>query len=193
VTSIIPPILTCLVGKQLGDPATSEHYRLRNHAASLIKLVCRRFGQSSHTLRPRLARAFLRHFLDPSKTLGTHYGAITGLAAVGGRESVRVLVLPNLKLYEKVYRPEIDGNTSKRADAEMVVEGIINALGLLEHDETGILIRTERVGISDETREGLAMKVGDVVADRLWKSGKLGIISAILGTASGALSGAYDS
>ena len=193
MTSIIPPILTCLVGKRLGDPATSEHYHLRNYAASLIKLVCKRFGESSHTLRPRLTRACLRHFLDPSKTLGTHYGAIIGLAAVGGRESVRVLILPNLKLYEKVYRPEIDENTSKRADAEMVVEGIINALGLLEQDETGILIKTERVGISDETREALAKKVGDVVADRLWKSGKLGIISAILGTASGGLPGAYDS
>lgn len=180
MTSIIPPILTCLVGKRLGDPSTNHHFHLRNYAASLIKLVCKRFGESSHTLRPRLTRACLKHFLDPSKPLGTHYGAIVGLAAIGGRESVRVLILPNLKLYEKVYRPEIEDNTPKKADAEMVVEAIFNVLELLEQDETGILVKTEGVDINEETREALVKKVGDVVADRVWKSGKMGLVAAIL-------------
>ena len=246
VSSIVPPILTCLVGKRLGDPSGPgcyEHYKLRDYAASLLKLVCRRFGSSSHTLLSRLTRACLKHFLDPTKPLGTHYGAIVGLAAVGGRESVRVLILPNLRLYEKVLRPEFEqqeqddagagtppggnGNNSKKRDAQMVVEAIFNVLTLLEEDcdrddsssgssgrgiGNGIGSSSSSSGRSkgrvkeeladdaadgaaaggreggdgdgdagqEELREQLARKTGDIVAERVCRSGRHRLVRAIL-------------
>jgi transcription initiation factor TFIID subunit 6 len=185
VSSIVPPILTCLVGKRLGDPSTYQHYQLRDYAASLIKLVCKRFGGASHTLLSRLTRACLKHFLDPTKPLGTHYGAIVGLAAIGGRESVRVLILPNLKLYEKVIRPELEEDTPKKRDAEMVVEAIFNVLKLLEEDEVvaagGLILKTEGGDeMREEMREQMARKIGEVMADRVWKGGKSGMVRAIL-------------
>lgn len=185
VSSIVPPILTCLVGKRLGDPSTYQHYQLRDYAASLIKLVCKRFGGASHTLLSRLTRACLKHFLDPTKPLGTHYGAIVGLAAIGGRESVRVLILPNLKLYEKVIRPELEEDTPKKRDAEMVVEAIFNVLKLLEEDEVvaagGLILKTEGGDeMREEMREQMARKIGEVMADRVWKGGKGGMVRAIL-------------
>ena len=244
VSSIVPPILTCLVGKRLGDPSGPgcyEHYKLRDYAASLLKLVCRRFGSSSHTLLSRLTRACLKHFLDPTKPLGTHYGAIVGLAAVGGRESVRVLILPNLRLYEKVLRPEFEqeqddagagtppggnGNSSKKRDAQMVVEAIFNVLTLLEEDcdrddgssgrgignsngnpssssgsgrskgrvkeesaddaADGAAAGGREGGDGDgdagqeELREQLARKTGDIVAERVCRSGRRRLVRAIL-------------
>jgi transcription initiation factor TFIID subunit 6 len=188
VSSIVPPILTCLIGKRLGDPTTFDHYALRDYAASLIRLVCRRFGESSHTLRPRLTRACLKQFLDPSKPLGTHYGSIIGLAAIGGRESVRVLILPNLKLYEKVIRPELEEDTPKKRDAEMVVEAIFSVLKKLEDEESPKVNRVksedgmEGMQGDEGLREALARKIGDVAAERVCRSGQKSLAKAILET-----------
>jgi len=179
VAAIVPPILTCMVGKRLGDPTTSQHYALRDYAASLIKLLCCRFGESSHTLRPRLTRACLKHFLDPTKPLGTHYGAIVGLAAIGGRECVRRLVLPNIKLYEQVLKPELEEDSGQRRDAGMVVEAIFNVLKLLDEDETDI---PNRMQDNEEVKAALVDKLGDVLAERIWKEGKSGMVQAILDT-----------
>lgn len=177
--------MTCLVGKRLGDPSTYQHYALRDYAASLTKLVCKRFGEASHTLRPRLTRTCLKHFLDPSKPLGTHYGAIAGLAAIGGRESVRVLIVPNLKLYEKVIGPDLEEDTPRKRDAEMVVEAIFSALKLLEEDEVLATIKRENGDSGDERlRELLGKRIGDVMAERVWKSGNRGLARSIVETSS---------
>lgn len=42
-----------------------------------------RFGHVYHNLQPRVTRTLLHAFLDPTKTLPQHYGAIRGLAALG--------------------------------------------------------------------------------------------------------------
>lgn len=174
VASIVPPILTCLIGKRLGDPTTQAHFQLRDFAASLIKLVCKRFGDSSHTLRPRLTRTCLKHFMDPSKPLGTHYGALIGLAAIGGREAVRILVVPNIKLYEDVIRPALDDDSGKKQEAEMVVNSIVKVLKLLEED----VVTTGTVG--DGELEKLKAKIGDIVAERVWKEGREVLVRGIL-------------
>ncbi|KAA8913275.1 hypothetical protein FN846DRAFT_930402 [Sphaerosporella brunnea] len=186
VAVIVPSILTCLIGKRLGDPTTFDHYTLRDYAASLIGLLCKRFGESSHTLRPRLTRACLKHFLDPSKPLGTHYGAITGLASIGGREAVRVLILPNLKLYERMIRPELEEDTPKKRDAQMVVEAIFTALKQLEDDDNVHVKHENGNGMADEQqREALARKIGDIATDRVWRSGRRGLVKAILDAKAG--------
>jgi len=62
----------------------------------------------------------------------------------------------------------------------MVVEAIFNVLELLEQDETGILIKTDGADVNEDTREALVKKVGDIIADRVWKSGRMGLVTAIL-------------
>lgn len=182
VSSIVPPILTCLVGRRLGgDPSSAQHYPLRDFAASLIKLVCKRFGDSSHTLRSRLTRTCLKHFLDPEKPLGTHYGAIIGLAAIGGREAVRVLVVPNLELYDKVLREAMEEGAAKARDADMVLGAIMGALKLLEEDEiNGVAAVNGVLQMNDETRERLKKKIGEVVTDKVWRDGREKIVKAVL-------------
>ena len=102
--SIVPPVLTCLIGRRLGDqPAGSAApYQLREMAAALIGVICKKYSGVSPTLKPRLARTCLKHFLDPTKPMGVHFGAVLGLQAVGGTEAIRALILPNLKAYETV-------------------------------------------------------------------------------------------
>lgn len=44
-----------------------------------------RFGHIYHNLQPRVTKTFLHSFLDPTKALTQHYGAIKGIAALGSR------------------------------------------------------------------------------------------------------------
>lgn len=125
MSSLVPPILTCLVGKRLGD-SSNAHYSLRNLAASLLSLVTKRFGESSHTLKPRLMRTCLKHFLEPGKSLGCHYGAILGLAAIGGAEAVRVTIIPNLRIFDKVL-----DEGGGRDDIVKCVDAVGRALGII--------------------------------------------------------------
>lgn len=157
-----------------------HHYSLRDVAASLIGLVCKRFGDSSHTLRPRITRTCLKHFLDPSKPFGTHYGAITGLATIGGRESVRVLILPNLKLYENVLKPELENDSPKQRDAEMVLEAILSGLKKLEEPDAELLVKHENSIIGEDMKTRLVEKVGDILAERVWRLGRSSLIRAIV-------------
>ena len=125
----MPSILTCLVAKRLGDPSKSsisQTYALRDFAASLLSLVLQRFSASYSTLKPRITRALLKAFLDNKKPFTTHYGAITGLRVVG-KEVVRTLVLPNIKIYgEMVLQLAFsdEGDISQREDAERCLEAI---------------------------------------------------------------------
>ena len=125
----MPSILTCLEAKRLGDPTTSppkETYQLRDFAASILKRVLERFSSSYSTLKPRIARALLKAYLDNKKPFTTHYGAITGLAVMG-REVVRTLVVPNLKIYsEMLLEPALnEGDLGRREDAEKCLEAIM--------------------------------------------------------------------
>src|SRR5947209_14799997 len=147
ISSIVPSIITCLIGKRLGSetsPSISS-YPLRDYAASLIGLVCRRFGDSSHTLKPRLARTLLKNFLDNTKPYGTLYGAIVGLASMGNHEVVRVLILPNVKTFEDFIRDEIMNDGPRKVEAEMCLKAIIMALERLKEDEVELMMDAGRV------------------------------------------------
>ncbi|PRQ32051.1 putative TAF6 HEAT repeat domain-containing protein [Rosa chinensis] len=65
-----------------------------------------RFRHFCHNLQPRLTRTLLHAFLDPTKALPQHYGAIQGLAALGPNV-VCLLILPNLDSYMQLLEPEM--------------------------------------------------------------------------------------
>ncbi|KAJ1952878.1 histone H4-like TAF Taf6, SAGA complex subunit [Dispira parvispora] len=117
---LMPALLTCLVGKRLGEvpselsvthePSTQamdieepssyvrDHWALRDTAAQLVARICKEYGQAYHTLQHRITRTLLRAFLDPTKPFSTHYGAIVGLTQLG-TPVVKLLLLPNIKAY----------------------------------------------------------------------------------------------
>ncbi|KAL8687856.1 MAG: hypothetical protein Q9218_006089 [Villophora microphyllina] len=181
IASIIPPVLTCLVGRRLGSsPDPLSHLPLRNVAAALLGSICKKYGRSSHTLKPRLARTCLKHFLDPTKPLGANYGGIIGLQAVGGTEVVRALILPNVKEYESLLRePWVDEGSPKHAEAEAVLTALVGALQALEDDTLGLT--NGHANVSDEEeRRRFEEKVGPLVAERVFQMNRPKLVRALL-------------
>lgn len=127
-TTLCSSVLTCLVGRGLANPSKEDqaaYYYLRDYSASLIGHIAAKYQKSSQQLKPRLARTFLKYFLDPKKPLDQHYGAIKGLVAIGGTEAVRMLIIPNLKAYNRVLQR---GLQESRDDAEMVIGALVKAI-----------------------------------------------------------------
>ena len=180
IASMIPPVLTCLVGRNLGPPNSLDHYDLRALAASLLKHLCAKYSKNSHNLKPRLARSCLKHFLDPKKPSGTHYGAILGLRAVGGAEIVRALIVPNLREYSELLRDDLAQEGSiRKAEAEKVLHALLECLGLLVDEDLSMMN-----GHSEEAVESinvkLVEKIGDVVGSRIVEAGHVSLAKAVL-------------
>lgn len=158
-------ILTCVIGRRLGSGQPDEQhsqYQLREHSASLLGLVAKKYARSSQHLKPRLARICLKSFLDPSMPLGVHYGAINALVAFAGAEAARMLIIPNLKAFESVLlRAGGEGN----ADVEMVISAILKGIRSLSADA---MLLTNGAGAyvdhTAEVEEYLGSMIGKRVA-----------------------------
>lgn len=179
VPSVVPSILTCLIGKHLGPSSAGDsHFSLRNFASSLLSSIARKYGPSSSTLKPRIARSCLKHFLDSHKPFGTHYGAILGLSMITASAGVRSLILPNLKAYD-VHLQEGIKDETKRSDAEKVVEAIMHALDDLERDSVGA-VQANGHPEGDTLKERLIEAVGEVIGTKVFESGRQTLINAVL-------------
>ncbi|KAM7492744.1 hypothetical protein LguiA_035665 [Lonicera macranthoides] len=142
IHQMMPSIMTCLVAKRLGNKFSDNHWKLRNLAANLVASICKRFGHVYHNLQPRVTRTLLHAFLDTTKALPQHYGAIQGLAALGPRV-VRLLVLPNLEPYlqliEPVLKLEKQKNEMKRHEAWRVYGALFCAAGQCIYNQLKML------------------------------------------------------
>ncbi len=175
-------MLTCLVGRRLGNSADPlAPYHLRRMAASVLSSITKKYSKSSHILKPRLARTCLKHFLDPSKPIGTHYGGIIGLQAIGGSELVRALIVPNLKEYDAflIDSTEDTDNDNNKKGGEMVIEALVDALMSLEADSMGAINGLAN-GHAVETRKQVAEKIGELLAGRIMELGRPRLVKAIL-------------
>ena len=95
----MPPLLACLLGKRLcEDPEKEDHWSLRDHCASILSELCRKFGNIYSTLVPRVTKTFVKTFLDPSKPYASHYGALMGMTKFGPH-AIEILLLPHLEGY----------------------------------------------------------------------------------------------
>ncbi|KAK1257228.1 hypothetical protein QJS04_geneDACA024727 [Acorus gramineus] len=134
---LMPSIVTCLVSKKLGHRIADNHWELRDFSANLVASICKRFGHVYHTIQPRLTRTLFNAFMDPTKSLTQHYGAIQGLAALGP-SVVRLLILPNLEPYLRLLEPEMQletqKNEMKRHEAWRVYGALLCAAGQCLYD-----------------------------------------------------------
>lgn len=139
---LMPSVMTCLVAKFLGNKASDSHWELRNFTANLVASICKRFGHVYHNLQPRVTRTLLHAFLDPTKTLPQHYGAIQGIAALGP-SVVRLLIFPNLEPYLQLIEADmqLDKQKSevKRDEAWRVYGALVCAAGLCIYNQLNIL------------------------------------------------------
>ncbi|KAI4307939.1 hypothetical protein L6164_031063 [Bauhinia variegata] len=134
---LMPSIITCLVAKRLGIRPSDNHWELRNFTADLVASICKRYGHIYHNLQPRVTKTLLHTFLDPTKTLPQHYGAIKGIASLGS-SVVRLLILPNLEPYMHLLGPEMQlekqKNETKRHEAWHVYGALLFAAGQCIHE-----------------------------------------------------------
>ena len=183
VASLVPPVLTCMIAPRLGPAAAAAnplaHYPVRATAASLLGRVADKYAASSHTLKPRLARTCLKHFLDPRRPFAVHYGALLGLRAVSGREGIRSLVLPNLKEYGKLLQEGLDTGAPGDKDAEMALGAVVGSLRSLE-EEGGPQVNGYASGDVLDHRAKLEGKVGPLLANRILREGSPQLVQAVL-------------
>ncbi|OAL51091.1 Arf-domain-containing protein [Pyrenochaeta sp. DS3sAY3a] len=202
VAYMVPPILTCCTGKNLGPTnqlapsnASSEtlngsgpngyghhnqdHFELRRFAASLLSRICQKHSSSNQGLKKRIARTCLKQFLDFNKSIGTHYGALQALLLViGNVEAMRMLVLPNLKMYNDDFLKKELADEGKRHDVEQLIAMFMGAFTALVRKSPG---RTTNGTSSVESlREQLNERIGDVLTDQIIMSNKLAEAQAIL-------------
>jgi len=179
VASLIPPALTCLIGKHLGNTAADgphAHFALRDLAASLLSSIAKTFGASTSTLRPRLARSCLKAFLDSHKPFGSHYGAVLGLQGVAGTAGIRSLVLSNLKAYDLVLKQGLSDDQNKD-QAQMVAQALMRALESLEKDAVDSMNRHPD---GQELKSRLVDTLGEVMGSKVFDTGRPTLVSAVL-------------
>ncbi|KAL0091242.1 TATA box binding protein associated factor [Phycomyces blakesleeanus] len=126
---LIPPILSCLVGRTICESPFEDHWSTRHRAAGLMTLICNQFGKAYHTLQPRITKTLLRALLDPARPLTTHYGAIVGLDQLGP-EVTRVLVAPNIKFYAETCLKSalVSSSPIRKLEAQKCKEALVNVL-----------------------------------------------------------------
>ncbi|GAB7347322.1 hypothetical protein MBLNU459_g3400t1 [Dothideomycetes sp. NU459] len=179
IASLIPAVLTCLIGKHLGSTAADgplAHFGLRDFSASLLSFIAKKYGQSSTTLKPRIARSCLKDFLDSHKPFGSHYGAILGLQGIAGTAGVRTLILPNLKAYDMVLKQGL-ADEQKMDQAEKVVSVLLRALETLEKDSANI---TNGHPEGNELKERLTESIGEVMGAKVFEIGRASLVRAVL-------------
>jgi len=191
---ISAPVLTCLMARRVGPDnvgadALKDQYQLREFAGSLVGRIATRYARSNSLLRPKLTRTCLKYFLDPTKPPAVLFGAICGLAAVGGPEAIRILLLKNLESVDSgILQPLIDrrdrGEISG-AEVEMLIGGIVQAITLLTqvpHDSGVDIAMTN--GIDDTIRDGEAAQlhgfIGPILASRLVSLGDAKLVRLVL-------------
>jgi transcription initiation factor TFIID subunit 6 len=177
-TTLCSSVLTCLIGRGIPGATSDEirdQYKLREYSASLIGHIAKKYAKSSQQLKPRLARTFLKYFLDPRKPLDQQYGAIIGLSAVGGPEAVRMLVIPNLKAYNGVLAR---GQTESPLDAEMVVGALVKAVRSIVDE--GILLTNGNGAAGDDLGAEVEEFVGPIVGAQIVRLGDHKLEKAVL-------------
>jgi transcription initiation factor TFIID subunit 6 len=195
-SALSAPVLTCLMSRKLGgsssaltdnnndggsDNTLREQYRLRELAASLLAMIARKYGATNALLRPKLTRTCLKHFLDPTRSPAVLYGAISGVAAAGGPEAVRVLVLPNMKSFDAaVLQPLREKGEAQALELEMLVGGIMKAVESLAGG-TGIPTTNGANGV-DLSREAEQVSefLGPVIGQRVARLANHALNRAIL-------------
>ncbi|KAH9989416.1 DUF1546-domain-containing protein [Xylariaceae sp. FL0662B] len=183
-SSLCAPVLTCLLGRKIGSEngldAIKEQYQLREFAATLIGQLARKYSGTNKMLRPKLVRTCLKNFLNPSLPPSVWYGAICGMAAAGGADVVKVLVLSNLKDFEMgMLAPLRDKGEASRAEFETLVGGILKAIQPLAGEDFPM---TNGVNGSVSESEASQVKafVGDIIGERIVRLGDHRLNQAVL-------------
>lgn len=88
---ILPPLLSCVIGKSISKEA-------REDASELVRHVFETFGPKYKSLTPRIVNLLLKAWLDESKPENVQYGALHCLSTLSSNV-VKEFILPNVEKY----------------------------------------------------------------------------------------------
>jgi len=162
--------LTCLVGRRLCDKPEENHWQLRDYSAKLIAHICNIWGTSYSTLQPRITKTLISAFLDPSKPLTTHYGAIVGLTFLG-YHVIQLLILPNLRAYIRLLSPELQSTSpNKLLEATKVHGALLRATGVYYRKTVEEYIRLNSTKSTEDLPEDIKKQLTefkDILGDAI--------------------------
>lgn len=92
---ILPVLLSCVVGKLIGDEP-------RKYAIDLVKYIFDTFAPKYKSLSPRISNFLLKAWLDSSKHEKVQFGALLCLSSLSNTV-VKEFIIPNLENYKSDY------------------------------------------------------------------------------------------
>lgn len=94
---LIPSVVSCLLNRQLCQrPESEDHWSLRDLAAKIVAMICKKYSNSFNNIQTRLTRTFSKCLTGNTQGLAVHYGAVVGFGELG-QESIAACVIPLLK------------------------------------------------------------------------------------------------
>lgn len=180
VTSLVPPILTCLIGRHLGRLGDSlkEQYDLRDTAASLLGIISKKYGSTSAELQPRLARTCLKTFLDPTRSIGEQYGALIGFSAVSGPDGIRTVILPTIKTYEIVIKKAINEFGEDDHGVKMIKAALLKSIMSLTDGQ--LTVTSDANGDASGDAPALVEYLGEIIGSEVAMKGNHQLNKTIL-------------
>ncbi|RCN48464.1 hypothetical protein ANCCAN_05459 [Ancylostoma caninum] len=115
---IIPAVCSCVVCSEISaDPDDKRHFRVREFAALILAMVCKRTHLAD--VRARITTLLCRVFTDSRANLASLYGALYALGELGC-ETVASVVFPRLELLRKRIASLKEAAPQQASDAERV-------------------------------------------------------------------------
>lgn len=95
---LIPSTCTCLLNRQIcSRPESEDHWSLRDLAAKIVALICKKYSNSVNNIQTRLTRTFSQTLQgNIQQGLAPHYGAVAAFGELG-QEVITACVIPRIK------------------------------------------------------------------------------------------------
>eukprot|EP00051_Salpingoeca_urceolata_P016279 m.215330 g.215330 ORF g.215330 m.215330 type:complete len:440 (-) comp18634_c0_seq5:58-1377(-) len=125
---VMPSVITCVVGKKLGDyPTEQNHWQLRDVAATLVAAICAKYANQYNEIQARVTKTLVKKFLSADTSLPTQYGAVKCLAQLGHRV-VSMFLIDNIAAYRPFLEKKL-GDPVTKPDAERIFAALAEAVG----------------------------------------------------------------
>ena len=106
---VMPPVLTCLLGKRQGP----SDFEVREEAATVIAGVCTCFGSVYQNMVPRVVKTIVKTMHDFDKPLICHYGAVCAVACLGVN-AIESMLMPVLPKYKETLGQVVESEEKER-------------------------------------------------------------------------------
>lgn len=184
-TAMCSSVLTCMLGRKIGSgndmASLKNQFALREFAASLLGQLARKYSVKNKVLRPKIVRTCLGYYLNPTVPAGAWYGAIQGLIEAGGNEVIRIIILKNLKEFDRKMLTPLRQKSDPISthETKVLVEAILKGIQRLKNDSS---IMSEGMNGFSSENEATQIKafVGDTIGDRIVQLGDHALNHTIL-------------